>query len=138
MEQARAAYLQDHRLGILRAQSHAWEASRQLHAYCDALEQRISAAAPTENAESARAWLAWAREQADRIDPLRELPVDPAPPHIRAEALETYLDGWSAHAPEPRRHRFNPRPGTNSPQRTDDSANVFRGSWHPNRSWYST
>lgn len=50
---------------------HGWKRAGQLRRYCDALETRC-ADLPLEQQAAATAWLEWARQQADLLDPLRK------------------------------------------------------------------
>lgn len=103
LQQAMERLVESHRSTHLRAQVESWEEADRIRRYCAAMD-----AAHSDN-EAAAAWLAWAREHADRIDPLLNppgMPEDPEPTH---EAVQRYLpEGWSTHGPEhgwqPRRH----------------------------------
>ncbi|MFC5290031.1 hypothetical protein ACFPM7_23500 [Actinokineospora guangxiensis] len=86
----------------IKDQAHNWHEARRLHAYCDALEEAIRyACGPDEcDIESAWAWLDWARDYADGLDPLSmDLPGMTPPPEPRPADLEPYLDGWSPYEP---------------------------------------
>jgi hypothetical protein len=54
--------------------------------YCDAIEGRHADHAQTD--ESARAWLTYARQRADRLQRLPQMPEDPK---LRAEDLTPFL-----------------------------------------------
>lgn len=88
----------------LESQVHHWRQIRDLRQYCGALEARIEDADEDEPVDEARRWLAWAREHAEIMDPLFQLPVTPTP-KLRPADLEPYLDGWSPHGPEEYRRR---------------------------------
>lgn len=67
-EQARAAEVQRRlRVDLVRATT-AWERAMRLRSFCDVVERAI-AAWPDERRAQGHAWLTWAREQADRLDP---------------------------------------------------------------------
>lgn len=95
MDQARERLVETHRLAVLRSQEQAWREAGRLREYCDAIE-----AAHGEHPESAE-WIAWARDFADKLDPLGEQPFMPEPPEETPEALQEHLpEGWSVHGPE--------------------------------------
>jgi hypothetical protein len=99
MEEARRRLVETQRAGLLRAQAAAWHEAELLRRYCDAME-----VVHGENPESLK-WIAWARDFAARLDPLREPPLMPEPPEETPEALQEHLpDGWSVHGPEYGRH----------------------------------
>jgi hypothetical protein len=105
MIRARQAALDAHHAKILQDQESRWRRAARLHAYCDALAQRIDAAETTgEDADpvSARAWLTWARAYADAIDPLRGLPAMPELHAPEPDELKPFLKGWSPHGPDRR------------------------------------
>lgn len=99
MDHARERLVIVNRIDHLRVHVDAWHEADRLRAYCDAAEIRRGDGVAT------AAWLAWAREHADKLDPLREPPVMPAAPEPTTEALQEHLpDGWSAEGPERGRH----------------------------------
>jgi hypothetical protein len=101
MEEARKRLVETQRAGLLRAQAAAWQEAELLRRYCDAME-----AVHGESPETSE-WIAWARDFAARLDPLREPPLMPEPPEETPEALQEHLpEGWSVHGPEYGRHHF--------------------------------
>lgn len=95
MEQAQRRLVEAGRAAHLRKQSDAWHEAQRLRRYCDALDTAHGHRPETQE------WLTWARDYADRLDPLAEPPTIPAPPEATAEALQEHLpDGWSAQGPE--------------------------------------
>jgi hypothetical protein len=101
MDRARARLIETQRAGLLRSQEKAWREAERLREYCEAIE-----AAHGDRPESAE-WIAWARDYAARLDPLREPPVMPDPPEESPEALQEHLpDGWSVRGPEYGRHHL--------------------------------
>jgi hypothetical protein len=88
----------------LEQQVRHWRDIQELRQYCDSLEVRIQDADDDEPVDEARRWLAWARDHAEVMDPLSQLPTTPTPT-IRPEDLEPYLDGWSPHDPDEYRRR---------------------------------
>jgi len=79
-EQARAAIwakIQKERAKVnkLEAEAAAWEESRQVRLYIEAVRQNALASGKNVGKESELGrWLAWAQQQADRMDPLKESP----------------------------------------------------------------
>jgi hypothetical protein len=96
MAQARVRYIEEAYAAELLAQVEAFEQVARIRAYCDAVVATHGSGAGLETA----AWISWAREYADRIDPLLGSPhappgVEPAP-----AALQAYLpEGWNAAGP---------------------------------------
>jgi hypothetical protein len=95
MERAKQRLVEEHRLEVLRCRVRAWQEADAIRTYCEAIEARHGpervAAEP-----DASAWLALAREQADRI---QELPHMPADPEITHDGLKPYLGKWSPYGP---------------------------------------
>lgn len=101
MEQAKGRLVETQRANLLREQVNAWQEAERLRSYCDAME-----AAYDEDPKTSE-WIAWARQFASRIDPLREAPSTPEPPEETPEALQEHLpEGWSVHGPEHGQHRY--------------------------------
>jgi hypothetical protein len=101
MQRAKQRLVEVHRAAHLRAQADAWQEAERLRRYCDAVEA-VHGCNPQTSA-----WLAWAREYAECIDPLTDPPTMPEPPEATPEELQEHLpEGWSAHGPEhgARRH----------------------------------
>ncbi|MFJ9357027.1 hypothetical protein [Streptomyces mirabilis] len=86
---------------ILREQARQWQEAHALRQYCDALERRLNVAAEENvDVKSARAWLRWARDYAETLDPLTELPTMPSGLAFEPEELKPHLNGWSPYGPE--------------------------------------
>ncbi|MFD5738586.1 hypothetical protein ACFXJM_11555 [Streptomyces massasporeus] len=86
---------------ILREQARQWQDAHALRQYCDALERRINVAADEDvDVESARVWLRWARDYAETLDPLTQLPTMPSGLAFEPEDLKPHLNGWSPYGPE--------------------------------------
>ncbi|MDU0293699.1 hypothetical protein [Saccharothrix longispora] len=98
MRAARHRATHDHLAATLLAQVKNWRTAQDLRAYCDALEDVLDRADPP--VTGATQWLTWAREYTRTIDPLAPPPSMPEPPTFDSEALQPYLDGWSAQGPE--------------------------------------
>jgi ElaB/YqjD/DUF883 family membrane-anchored ribosome-binding protein len=106
MDRARERLIEAHRAAHLRAQADAWQQADRLRRYCDALE-----AAHGAHPDSAH-WLAWARQYANRLDPLTEPPTMPEAPEATSEALQEHLPpGWSDYGPENGYHAHRTRDG---------------------------
>jgi hypothetical protein len=99
MDEATRLATYDRLVAELEQQVRCWRMIQDLRQYCDALEARIDDADDDEPVDQARRWLAWAREHAEIMNPLFQLPVTPAP-KLRPADLEPYLEGWSPHGPE--------------------------------------
>lgn len=96
MVTARERYDAHHRAEALRSQAARWHEASQLRAYCDAAENRYR-----DNADVV-AWVEWAREYIERLDPLRVPPTAPTFPRPKPEDLRPFLDGFSPYGPEAR------------------------------------
>jgi len=69
-EQARRE--EEERRRVLEHQAESWDKSRRLRAFIDEVERRANAKGVSVAADSQLgAWIAWARQHADRLDPLR-------------------------------------------------------------------
>jgi hypothetical protein len=84
------------RAAELSKQVERWTQAKELRAFVNAAEQELLAAAP----EDLRAWLRWAGDRADALDPLQHLdelvPVIP-PPSV--EDLRPYMRGLDPNGP---------------------------------------
>lgn len=102
MDRARTAFVEAHRVTILREQVEAWHEASRIRAYCDALEQHLGPASTSNAAQAGPAtqWIAWARASADRLDPLRLGSSIPEDPEISPADLRPYLHGWSPYEPK--------------------------------------
>lgn len=101
MDSAKEKAAQAHFGAILREQAKQWREAHALRQYCDALKRRLNVAAGEDpDVESARAWLRWARDYAETLDPLTQLPTMPSGLEFEPEDLKPYLTGWSPYGPE--------------------------------------
>jgi hypothetical protein len=96
MEHAKRRLVEDHRLEVLRNRVRAWGEAETIRAYCDAVEARHGADTITADPDAA-AWIALAREHADRTQQLPRMPPDP---EITHERLKPYLGKWSPYGPQ--------------------------------------
>ena len=96
MAEARVRYIDEAYAAELLRQVEAFERVARIRAYCDAVVAAHGSGAGLQTA----AWISWAREHADSIDPLLKSPH--APPNVEPApaALQTYLpEGWNAAGP---------------------------------------
>ncbi|MEU3337487.1 hypothetical protein [Streptomyces sp. NPDC006668] len=102
MAEAREQAVQGQLAEVLREQVKSWQSAAELSAYCDALERRLTDVANSDESEvaAARQWLAWARQYAQAVDPLHQLPGMPTPREPEPEDLKPHLKGWSPYGPE--------------------------------------
>jgi hypothetical protein len=85
-EAARQAEIQRRLRARLVHSLHQWEQSRRLRDFCNAASAEIAKLEPEERV-TAETWLAWARQQADLLDPLGD--------RVMATSdLQVRLDGW--------------------------------------------
>lgn len=99
MDEAARLVTEDRLVAELEQQVRNWRLIQDLRQYCDALEARIADADDDEPVDEAKRWLQYARDHAQIMDPLFQLPVTPTP-KLRPQDLEPYLDGWSPQGPE--------------------------------------
>jgi hypothetical protein len=95
MDNARQQALHHHRVGILGSRVDAWREGEAIREYCAAVEERHADELATNS--SARKWLQFARDRADRLQGLPQMPDDPELTH---EDLKRFLGGWSPYGPE--------------------------------------
>lgn len=95
MAHAKRCLVEDHRIQVLRQRVRTWREADAIRAYCDAVETRHGEDTVAADPD-ATAWLALAREHADRA---QELPRMPTEPEITPEALKPYLGRWSPYGP---------------------------------------
>ncbi|MEW1695694.1 hypothetical protein [Streptomyces sp. NPDC091278] len=89
--QARQKQIDSHRAAFLHEQVQAWRQAEAIDAFCQAAHARAADGTPC--SEEELAWLRWAEDYADRIDPLQSpLRTPPDPPSSR-EALSEFLKG---------------------------------------------
>ncbi|MFD3618770.1 hypothetical protein ACFWWT_26715 [Streptomyces sp. NPDC058676] len=108
MDSAKEKANEAHLGTILRKQAKQWQEAHALRQYCDALERRLNVATREDSeVDSARAWLRWARDYAESIDPLTQLPTMPSGLTFEADDLKPYLNGWSPYGPEVHRSAWD-------------------------------
>ncbi|MFJ9151896.1 hypothetical protein ACIRP7_28440 [Streptomyces sp. NPDC102270] len=96
MEEARKQAVQDQLAEALRDEAGRWREAAVLRQYCDAMERRLGeldGGAIESALDSARRWLAWARDHVRTTDPLTRLPRMPDTRVPTSEELKPHLDG---------------------------------------------
>lgn len=97
MRLAHVRLVESQRAELLRDQTERWRLAREIREYVDAVRARDGASWAVD--PKTEAWLAWATEHADSIDPLLGSLFVPEPAATSASALEPFLDGWSPYGP---------------------------------------
>ena len=100
MRHARDRATHAHFATMLRRQAADWRTAQQLRIYCDALHDKLGLMDRQDpQVMGSVRWLNWAHAYIQTLDPLTGLPSMPEPPTLDADALQPYLDGWSAYGP---------------------------------------
>lgn len=99
MDEAERLATHDRLVAELEQQVKGWRLIQDLRHYCDALEARIEDADDDETVAEAQRWLIWAREYAEMMDPLFELPVTPMP-KLRLEELTALCKSPQGYSPK--------------------------------------
>ncbi|UTX52089.1 hypothetical protein [Leucobacter aridicollis] len=99
-EQAVQELTDSHRAKELAEQAKRWKRAADIREYADAVEQRALAEPDDDARREALEWAQWAREYADRVDPLRQRLRLPETPKATEKALQPFMGGWSAYGPE--------------------------------------
>jgi hypothetical protein len=98
-EKAIQALTDSRRAELLAGQVAHWREVAAIREYADELEQRWLAETDQDKRLAALEWVQWARDFADRTDPVQlqvRLPPPPEPTHT---ALQPFMRGWSAYGP---------------------------------------
>ncbi|MEU6172402.1 hypothetical protein ABZ832_10760 [Streptantibioticus parmotrematis] len=96
MEEARKQAVQDQLAEVLREEAGRWREVAALRQYCDAMERRLGdlgAGADESALDSARRWLAWARDYVRTTDLLTRLATMPDTREPTREELKPCLNG---------------------------------------------
>ncbi|TFC45883.1 hypothetical protein [Cryobacterium shii] len=89
-----------HRAELLAGQVDKWREVAAIRAYAGELEQRALAEVDDDNRTATLEWVQWARDYADRIDPLQRPVRVPSLPEPTYAALQPFMGSWSAYGPE--------------------------------------
>ncbi|MGO3833108.1 MAG: hypothetical protein ACTJGT_03995 [Microbacteriaceae bacterium] len=84
----------------LTGQLESWKRASDVRDYAIAIEERASTEHDDALRLRAREWAQWARNYADRIDPLRQTLGLPEAPEITERSLQPFMGAWSAYGPE--------------------------------------
>ena len=98
MRVARARLVESQRGELLRTQTERWRHASEIRSFIQAVRARDGASWAVD--PKTEAWLTWAAEHADSIDPLLGPLFVPEPPDPSPSALEPFLDGWSPYGPD--------------------------------------
>jgi hypothetical protein len=91
--------LQEHHRGeVLMQQATRWHEANRLREYLQALQEVLAQTSASEREDGER-WLEWARTHLESLDPLCGDIRMPADVPATAEALQPFMNGWSAHGP---------------------------------------
>jgi hypothetical protein len=131
---ARQRAQDDHRREIFSGVLDGWEAAGRIRAFCAVLGE--AAASDDAGTEAIARWLAWARAEADRIDPVRNLGLlagaafDTEP---SADDLRPHLDGWDLSYPVRSRE---PRPGSRPASTSEDHSSEWQWGHRGRAQWW--
>ena len=105
VEEARRLFIEDRRRRALLDQVQAWDESRSVLAYCDALDELTEREPDPARRAELGAWSKWARSYAEDRNPLADEPRMPADPDPTPEDLRPFCGPWSPYGPDdpPRR-----------------------------------
>lgn len=99
-EEAVQALTDSHRAEVLTGQVEKWREVAAIRDYARDLEQKALAEDDDAKRIAALEWIQWARDYADRIDPVKRRVRLPAPPETTHAALQPFMGSWSAYGPE--------------------------------------
>jgi hypothetical protein len=95
MVRAQDRVIESHRAAQLRSRLDASDEAQRIRRYCEAMD------ATAADSEETAAWLTWAREYANKIDPIGVPTSLPEDPDLTHEAVQQHLpSGWSTYGPE--------------------------------------
>lgn len=98
-EKAVQALTDSHRAELLAGQVAKWREVAAIRDYAGELEQRALAEVDDDRRFAALEWVQWARDYADRADPLQRRVRLPPPPEPTYSALQPFMGAWSAYGP---------------------------------------
>lgn len=99
-EEAVQALTDSHRAEVLTGQVEKWREVAAIRDYARDLEQAALAEEDDAKRTAALEWIQWARDYADRIDPVKRRVRLPDPPETTYAALQPFMGSWSAYGPE--------------------------------------
>lgn len=99
MQRAKMDFAEAARVQHLEAQERAWRRAAGLAEYVDALRLHAQTLATGPERDGAEAWIAWAADYAERLNPLNGTPRLPDIPEPRASDLQPFLHGWNPYGP---------------------------------------
>lgn len=95
MGHARRDFREARRAEVLRGQLADWQLGNDLDEYLAAMEASIPTLTSVKEQSAASAWLAWAKEYRQSINPLAKPLAMPSVPKPKPDELKPYLRGWS-------------------------------------------
>ncbi|MFF8442218.1 hypothetical protein ACF07U_15225 [Streptomyces californicus] len=99
MEQAKIDYAEAARVQRLEAQAEAWRRAAGIAEYIDALRLHAQTLQIGPERDEAEAWVAWASDHVQRLNPLNGTLRLPEIPEPRADDLRPFLRGWNPYGP---------------------------------------
>ncbi|MEV6572228.1 hypothetical protein [Streptomyces sp. NPDC051577] len=99
MEQAKIDYAEAARVQRLEAQAEAWRRAAGLAEYIDALRLHSQTLPTGPERDEPEAWIAWASDHVQRLNPLNGTLRLPDIPERRADDLRPFLHGWNPYGP---------------------------------------
>lgn len=99
-EKAVQDLVDSHRGEKLTGQARRWRKAAEIRKYADAVEDRAFQEPDADTRREALEWAQWARDYADRTDPLLRHLSLPEAPEFTEKALQPFMGGWSAYGPE--------------------------------------
>ncbi|WP_327278973.1 hypothetical protein [Streptomyces sp. NBC_01205] len=99
MQRAKIDFAEAARVQHLEAQEQAWRRAAGLAEYVDALLLHAKTLATGPERDGAEAWIAWATDHVERLNPLNGTLRLPDIPEPRASDLQPFLHGWNPYGP---------------------------------------
>ncbi|MFD4242092.1 hypothetical protein ACFWP3_10895 [Streptomyces sp. NPDC058525] len=99
MQRAKIDFAEAARVQHLEAQERAWRRATGLAEYVGALRLHAQTLATGPERNGAEAWIAWAADHVERLNPLNGTLRLPEIPEPRASDLEPFLHGWNPYGP---------------------------------------
>ncbi|WP_406049310.1 hypothetical protein OG280_10635 [Streptomyces virginiae] len=99
IQRAKIDFAEAARVQHLEAQERAWRRAAGLAEYIDALRLHAQTLATGPERDGAEAWIAWATDHVERLNPLNGTLRLPDIPEPRASDLQPFLHGWNPYGP---------------------------------------